>query len=221
MKIKSVFYLLFLFINSNIYTQTTDNIISISENILKDLLGDSIFYNYCAYDTNSYYSYLNIFNKEKYEDLKINQKLKKRSYDYDARWNVVIPYPKCPVFDTIKGNVTIYLSKSKELKYKVNLDFIPDFYWKNEECNLITEEEAISIAKKAVEIKEDDIVTTEIIFDRKKQEFFWEVNKLLWKEDVVVKFIEREHGEIKIIRINAKSKEVKSIHVASFMTGPI
>ena len=113
-----------------------------ADSILRIHIGDTVFSNYC------YYEYRDIFGKSHWETLNKFKKTKGKFVKVDVRWNLVIPYPTCIAFDTIRGKTSFVLDKLLRPTQTPYLDFVPDFYWTKDSCQLINRDEALAIAKR-------------------------------------------------------------------------
>ena len=184
-----------------------------ADSILRTFIGDTIFSNHCIYDTDTYYEYKDIFGKSHWETLNKFRKTKGKFIKVDVRWNLIIPWPTCIAFDTIKGKTSFVLDSLLRPTKKPYLEFIPDFFWTKDSCHLINEYEAIEIAKRQNLKKAIDTLKATINYDSKTKTFFWVVSQTLWsKKDAY----NNDYGECEIVTIDAKTAEVKSHQTVNF-----
>ena len=178
-----------------------------SDSILSTYIGDIVFSNNCFYDTNTYYEYRDIFGKSHWETLNRFKKTKGKFVKVDVRWNVIIPYPTCSAYDSIKGNTSFVLDSLLRPTQKPNFDFIPDFYWTNDSCHLINRDEALTIAKRQNLKPAIDTLKATINYDKKTKTFSWEVSQTLW---IKKNELNDDYGESEIVNIDAKTGKVIS-----------
>lgn len=183
----------------------TSDIIAKADSILKIHIGDTIFSNHCFYDTDTYYEYKNMFGKTNWETLNRTKRTKGKFIKVDMRWNLIIPYPGCSAFDTIKGQTSFVLDNMLKPTGKPYLDFIPDFYWTKEKYDLINKDEALAIAKRQNLKPGIDTLKATIDYDRKTKTFSWYISHTLWMQKNA---FNDDYGEIEIIIINALTGEV-------------
>ncbi len=190
----------------------TTNIRSKADSILKTYIGDTVFYNYCSYNADTYYEYKNIFGKSHWVTLNKFKRTKGKFIGANIRWHLNIPYPKCTAYDTISGITSLNFDSLLRPTEKPNLNFIPDFYWKNQDCRLISKDEALNIAKHQNLKSGIDSLNAIINYDISKT-FTWEVSQILWtKKDG----FNNDYGEMERIFIDASTGEVKLHETVSF-----
>ena len=178
-----------------------------SDSILITYIGDIVFSNNCFYDANTYYEYRDIFGKPHWETLNRFKKTKGKFVKVDVRWNVIIPYPTCSAYDSIKGNTSFVLDSLLRPTLKANFDFIPDFYWTNDSCQLTNRDEALTIAKRQNLKPAIDTLKATINYDKKTKTFSWEVSQTLW---IKKNELNDDYGESEIVNIDAKTGKVIS-----------
>jgi len=192
----------------------TANIRAKADSILRTYIGDTVFYKYCTYDTNTYYEYKNIFNKSKWQTLTKVKKTKGKFVNIDMRWFLSIPYPKCPAFSKIGGMTSFVLDSLLRPKEKPYLDFIPDFYWNKDSCHLISKEEALAIARQQNLKSGIDSLRAFIQYNTDTKKFTWEVSQTLWsKKDSQ----NNNYGEDEIVIIDAATGGIES-HETQFFS---
>jgi hypothetical protein len=153
-----------------------------ADSILRNYISDSVFYNNCLFDIHSYYEYKNIFGKSRWETLNKFKRTKGQFVKVEMRWNLTIPYPICPAFDTIKGQTSFMLDYLLRPTQKPYLAFIPDFYWNKDNCYLITGEQALTIAKQQNLKTGIDKLHAVIIYESKEKTFTWQVSHTLCRK---------------------------------------
>ena len=156
----------------------TAHVKQVGDSILRKCLGDSLF-RFVKYDTDTYYEYKTSAGESKWETLDEFEYTKGDFVKVDIRWHVKIPYPNCSSFDTIKGNTSFVLNRKLKPTEKPYLKFIPRFFWNNAPCNLISKEEAISIASKKFKEKGIYPITAYISYDPYSKKFTWSVSNVL------------------------------------------
>lgn len=176
-----------------------------ADSILRLYLGDSVFYKYARYDTDTYYEYINVLGKTSWETLSTFKKTKGKFVEVDMRWNLLIPYPKCPAYDTIKGKTFFVLNDSLSPIDKPYFDFIPDFYWSKDSCHIIDRTQAMAVAEKQPLCSSPYPLQATLLYD-KKNLFHWEISHILWqrKDD-----LNNDYGDIEILSIDAQTGTVK------------
>jgi hypothetical protein len=193
----------------------TADIKSKADSILRIYIGEFVFNNYCSYDINTYYEYKGIFGKTHWETLNKFKKTKGKFVKVDMRWNLAIPYPVCPAFDTIRGKTSFIVDNLLRPTGKPYLEFIPDFYWTKDSCHLICEDEALTIAKQQNLKTAVDKPKVKLYYITKSKYFFWEVSQTLWtKKDSY----NNDYGEIEVVSIDAKTGEIISHETIPFST---
>ena len=186
-----------------------------ADSILRTHICDTVFLNHCFYDTDTYYEYNNIFGKSHWETLNKFKKTKGKFVKVEVRWNLIIPYPTCIAFDTIKGKTSFVLDNILRPTQTPYLDFVPDFYWTKDSCQLINMDEALKIAKRQNLKTGIDTIKANIKYDSKTKTFSWEVSQTLWTKKDGYK---NDYGEIEIVTINALTGEIKSHQTHTFST---
>ncbi len=151
-----------------------------AESLIKKIITDSVFKKYCTYDTTSNYYY---WQKGICigENLTNTKKTKGQFISAKVSWTVNIHYPFCPILNNIKGSATIELDEKLQLVKTPDLEFIPRTYWTNENCEFISKENAIYLAKQQNLEKGIDSLHTSINYDPKEKQYFWYVSQTLKK----------------------------------------
>jgi len=178
-----------------------------ADSILRSYVGDTVFANYCFYDTDTYYEYTDIFGQSAWETLHQVKKTKGKFVKLDVRWHLSIPYPTCVAFDSIKGVTSIILDSLLRPAQMPYLDFVPDFYSTKGICYLMKREEALTIAKRQNLKTSIDTLKANIKYDSKTKTFSWQVSQTLWTKKDAFK---NDYGEIEVVTIDALTGEIKS-----------
>jgi hypothetical protein len=209
--------ILCLFLTTLLFGQSykTNFIISKADSILKSQLGDTLF-SYVKYDTDTYYEYKSIWGKTNLERLNKYKKTKGKFIKVDVRWFVEIPFPNCPEFETIKGSTSFRLDSLLRPIEKPHLDFIPDIYWTKKNCNLISKETAIQIAKNEKLEEGIEPLSGKLEYDKKVKSFIWEISNYLTRMRI---FKNRDSGQVEIVKIDASTGKITNHDV--FIYGPI
>jgi len=209
--------ILCLFLTTLLFGQSykTNFIISKADSILKSQLGDTLF-SYVKYDTDTYYEYKSIWGKTNLERLNKYKKTKGKFIKVDVRWFVEIPFPNCPEFDTIKGSTSFRLDSLLRPIEKPHLDFIPDIYWTKKNCNLISKETAIQIAKNEKLEEGIEPLSGKLEYDKKVKSFIWEISNYLTRMRI---FKNRDSGQVEIVKIDASTGKITNHDV--YIYGPI
>lgn len=180
---------------------------STADSILKTFIGDTTFSKHCFYDAYTSYEYRDIFVKPHWERLNKSKKTKGQFVKAEVRWNLIIPYPTCVAYDTIKGQAYLVLDSLLRPMQNPYLDFVPDFYWAKDSCHLITREEALTIAKRQNLKMGIDSLKATIKYDIQTKTFSWEVSQTLWNKKNA---LNHNYGEIEIVTIDATTGKVIS-----------
>ncbi len=199
LKVYILFFLTALpnYINAQQYK--TVHVKHVGDSILRKRLGDSLF-KFVKYDTDTYYEYKTSTGESEWETLDEFENTKGDFVEVDIRWDVKIPYPKCSSFDTIKGKTSFVLNSKLKPKEKPYLKFIPRFFWNNSPCNLISKEDAISIASKKFKEKGIEPITAYISYDPYSKKFTWSVSNILSRS---MDWANNAYGLLEIVELEA------------------
>lgn len=206
-----------MFLTTFVYGQkyNTNLIIAKADSILRTELGDTLF-SCVKYDKDTYYEYKSILGKTKWKTLDKYKKTKGKFIEVDMRWFVVIPFPNCPEYDTIKGRTSFRLDNLLRPIEKPYLEFIPDIYWARKKCNLISKETAIEIAIGQKLEQGIEPLSGRLEYDSKEKSFFWEISNYLTRMRI---FKDCDSGQVEIVKIDANTGEVMNHDV--YIYGPI
>jgi len=181
---KFLFLLIFLSLsyNSNGQKYRVKYVQEKADSILKSYIGDSLFV-YCHRSSKSVYEYRDFFLNSTWETFGLRKKTQGKFVEAEMKWDVQIPYSKCPAYDTIKGTIGFNLDRLLYPRTKPVLDFLPDFYLKNDSCHFISESEVLNIAK-SQELKPGvGPLTARIEYDKDSKTFNWYVTNVLSKDE--------------------------------------
>jgi hypothetical protein len=198
--------IIFVFLPTLLFGQKykTAFIIAKADSIINNYLGDSLF-TYVKYDTKTYYEYKTISGKLHKETLNKIKKTKGTFVSVNMRWFLEIPYPDCPILDTIRGMTFLMLDSNLKPTNKPNLEFIPDFYWSKSNCNFITRDKALTIAKGQILKRGIDPIEINIEYNFTEKKYLWIISNYLTKEK---DFQNTACGEVELVRIDAISGKI-------------
>lgn len=138
----------------------------------------------CVYDSNSYYSYVTNTNDTSWGILAQDKRTKGKLLNVYTRYFLHYIYPKCRVYNTINCSITLEFDKTMSLSTVPDLSCIPDFMLKNEDCHLLTAQEAIKIAKEKYFVPSDREPNTHFWYDPKSKQFTWSIDGVYLKDSV-------------------------------------
>jgi len=193
-----VIFALLLFTSFGINAQRlkTEEIINLSEKYLLDAVGENLF-QYCKpTDDISYYKLpANRFGFENSKLLKKNRRIRKNWTSIIVFWH--FDYPKV---DGVRSGVWVKINKQLELHEPIELDFIPEFVWKNNPSDFITKERAIEIGNGELTKTEFERTEPKLSYDNKRKKYIYTIiNKLTNEKDIFGK----EQGITEILEIDA------------------
>jgi hypothetical protein len=116
-----------------------------ADSVLRARVGAAVFA-YAEYDSLSYYGFRNLVGHKKYANF-TRSHTKGRFVEGEVRYNVCIPYPNCPAFDTIKGLTGVRFDQQLHVIGEPYVGFIPTFYWTGQACQLLVAGQALAIAQ--------------------------------------------------------------------------
>ncbi|MEI8278182.1 MAG: hypothetical protein WCG87_00380 [Bacteroidota bacterium] len=145
-----------------------------ADSIMRSLVGESIFKR-CTYDPHTYYNYKGQRKKEaEWSVLDTDFSTRGKVQNIFVRYNVKYSYPHCPEYNTVTGVVSLDLDNKLQLNVARDLNIIPDYMLKGEECHFITKEEAIDTAtKKGMRTLDKPQITLHYVHFRKQ--FLWQL----------------------------------------------
>jgi hypothetical protein len=116
-----------------------------ADSVLRARVGAAVFA-YAQYDSLSYYGFSNLAGHKKYANF-TRQHTKGRFLEGEVHYNIRIPYPNCPAFDTIKGFSGVRFDQQLHVVGEPYMGFIPAFYWTGQSCQLLAARQALAIAQ--------------------------------------------------------------------------
>ena len=137
-----------------------------------------------VYDTSSYYSYLTPAGDTAWGIIMQDKQTQGKLLNAYSRYFLHYIYSKCSVYNTISCTVTLQLDNKLQLSETPDLSCIPDFMLKNEQCHLLTAQEAIKIAKQKYFVPSDREPTTHFWYDPKSKQFTWSIDGVYLKDSV-------------------------------------
>ena len=161
----------------------TQDIVTISDSLLRAKMGDSLFA-YCRFDNTSYYVYGG--RKEKYYlELLPTKKLTKDFQQAHIIYHFSMPWGECPQYDTVSGVINTELVKTDttfSFVSEPDLSFIPKAAAARQPCKLITEAEAINLAIADTLVRGVNPPYAVLVYQAQTQKFLWLVFSLIWDE---------------------------------------
>ncbi|UOQ78547.1 hypothetical protein MUN84_08345 [Hymenobacter sp. 5516J-16] len=194
---------------------TTASIRSKADSVLKSHIGADAF-KYCSYEPHTYYEYVNLFGRTRWQRLNKGKRTKGRFVKIDMRYVVAIPYAACPAYDTISGQSSFKFNQYLRLVEPPYLDFVPDFYWQKQTCGIMSQAQAIAIAKAAGIKPGYKPVTAYLEYNPESKTFLWTVHSYL---TVTSYYGKLPQGEVDVVIIDAIKGEPVS-HTINYY-GPV
>lgn len=164
-------------------TYTTKDIISNSDSLLRKQIGDTLF-QYCKLESGSYYTYKK-GSKLQFESFDEEKKLSKKFDKAYMRYEFLMPYGECPLYDTISGLISIEVQKEDtvfRLHQLPDINFIPEMAVAHEACTFISKDEAIKIALQNNIIRGVNAPDAILKYIPETKRFAWLVLSLIWNE---------------------------------------
>jgi len=142
----------------------------------KDIFAASV------YDSNSYYSYITNAKDTSWGILAQDKRTKGKLLNVYTRYFLHYTYPKCAVYNTINCSIILEFDKAMSLSAMPDLSCIPDFMLKNEDCHLLSEAEAIKIAKDKYFVPSDREPNAHFWYEPKAKQFSWSIDGAYLKD---------------------------------------
>lgn len=202
MKLKNIF--IFLIFPIFLFSQKikTENVIKVSDSILKLEVGENLF-KYFSISEGSYYKYR---KNEKTETTGKFLSKKRLNKNITEIW--VLYHFECLELQNARSGLWIKLNEELNLIETLKIEFIPEFLKNNLPSNFVTNENAEKIIEKSLKQKGFEISKPELKFDEKKGKYiYYSINKLTKSKNANGK----DSGETEIIEIDALNGEVLSI----------
>jgi hypothetical protein len=186
---------------------TSRDVFAMSDSLLRSSIGDTL-YPFCKLDNSAYYSY----RKGKgllYKELLTSEKLHKHFQKAYMRYQFLMPYGECALYDTVSGMIDIELEKQDTLLVITktpDIGFIPEIAVTQQPCPFIDKKTAIDIALKDTLILGTSLPNALLKYIPETKTFSWVVISLMWKEN---DFHDTSEAEKDIVFIDAISGAVQ------------
>ena len=197
-------FLLLLTLGLNAQRLRTEKIIDLSENYLREAVGQDLLNYFEPTENISYYKLpANKFGFENTKKLKKHGRIRKNWTKIWVFWN--FNYSEV---NGVRSGLWIKLNKKLELIEPIELDYIPKFVWEKRPSDFISVEKAKLIGDKHLTKTEFGRENPKLKFDNKKSEYIYEIwNKKTQEIDLDGK----KHGVLEIIKISALTGKVIEI----------
>ena len=174
---KILYFILFLICTYPIYGQkyNTKYIIHKADSVLHKTVGDSV-YKFFAYDTNSYYEYMDELGETNWKTLNEFSETKGNFVEVDVRF-----FFDYPMVKGINGITHVKFDKDLILQDSIPLNFIPDFLIENRKCDFISLEKAVEIAKEFITKKGKYGLDAILNYDNTTHKYIYSVENILKK----------------------------------------
>jgi hypothetical protein len=186
-----------------------------ADSVLRARVGAAVFA-HAQYDTLSYYGFTNLVGHKKYVRFAGRPRTRGRFLEGEVRYNVCLPYPNCPAFDTIKGFTGVRFDPHLRVVGEPYGGFIPDFYWTGQACQLLTAGQALAIAQQLPLKLGIRAPVARLAYDAKTKTFTWTVSNYLSE---VRDYENKPTGEVEEVLIDAVTGVVKSQDIDFY--GPV
>jgi hypothetical protein len=160
-------------------TYLTSEVIEKAEFHLKEAVGDSLF-KYFELGPNSDYKYQTKTGKYKWKDISKGKKTKGKFID-GKHINFVLNHPDFQ-YPYAKKTVYVELDSNLNLIRDIYVDQIPEFLMRNEQSDLLSENEIDNIIMKQNLKTPVEPFSKRLEFDTKTKEYHWIVFNTLYKE---------------------------------------
>lgn len=176
-----------------------------ADSILLSHVGKAVFA-HARYDSLSYYEFRTLLGHKKYATFS-HRRTRGRFSGGEVRYHVLIPYPKCPAFDTIKGWTGVRFDHQLRVVRAPYTAFLPDFYRKEEACQLLSAAQALAIAHQLRLKPGIKPLTADLAYEGETKTFTWSVlNYLTELRD----YEDKPTGSVEEILIDAVTGAVKA-----------
>lgn len=183
---------------------TTSQLRAKADSVLAKRLGAAAFA-HARYDARSYYEYKNLAGTKKYANF-THRPTRGRFSAGEIRYTVLIPYPGCPAFDTIKGFTGVRFDQHLRVVGEPYTGFIPAFYWTGEPCQLLVASQALAIARQLPLQFGIRPPETALEYDASTKAFTWSVfNYLSERKD----YENKPMGEVELVKMDALTGGIK------------
>lgn len=180
-----------------------------ADSVLRRRLGAKVFA-YVRYDSLSYYEFTNAVGHKKYATFSAHR-TRGRFSNGEIRYNVLLPYPKCPAFSSIRGRTGVEFDSQLRVVKEPYLDFIPASYWTGDKCELLSASQALAIARQLPLKPGIKPLTADLAYDVKTKTFTWSIiNYLTELRD----FENKPTSSLEEVLIDAATGTVKAQRVS-------
>ena len=177
---------------------TKQAILTQAQNTLLQASNERIASHFRFYESGSYYSYKENGSDELLWSKMEGDTLRGHPQQIYTQFYLTLPYPECPAYDTIGGNVKIVFDSALAVVQKPDLSYLPEFVLKGEGCNLLTEKEAMAITNNYKNVNANADYISALNYDAHGK-FIWTIivmpNDLLNQKLISVK-IDAHTGEL-------------------------
>lgn len=190
----------------------TRMIISKADSILRHTVNDSI-YQYFKFDSGSYYDYSGFFRKCDFNKnyvgflngwgvkrLTQTKRTKGKFRNTDVRFHFEHPKIK-----EIRGMTFVKFDENLNLVEPLYLDFIPDFIKENRDCDFISNDTALKIAKDSLKQKGLYGIKPYLSYDFHRKRYTYEIDNALTE---VKDAYGNNTGNMEVLIIDAITKEI-------------
>ncbi|MEL7270906.1 MAG: hypothetical protein AAGL34_15135 [Bacteroidota bacterium] len=196
--------IIFLTVGVNAQRLKTEEIIALSEEYLREAVGQDLFKYFKPYANISHYKFpSNRFSYESFRNLKKNRRIRKNWTKIWVFWN--FNYPEV---DGVRSGFWVKINKQLKLHEPIELDFIPRFVWERRTSDFITVDEAKLIGDRSLTKTEFGREEPTLEFDDKTSEYFYEIRNRKTQE---IDMYGRKHGVLEIIEIDALTGKIIEI----------
>ncbi len=185
---------------------TTRDIITNSDSLLQQQIGDTLF-KFCKLESGSYYTYKK-GSKLRFESFTEEKTLPKKFDKAYMRYEFLMPYGECSLYDTISGIISIEVVKQDtvfSMEQPVDIGFIPEMAIAHEACTFISKDDAIRIALQDNIKRGVDPPDAVLKYIPDSKQFAWLVLSLIWNEKNVN---DDKKTKRDVVMIDARSGEI-------------
>ena len=180
-----------------------------ADSVLRRRLGAEAFA-HVRYDSLSYYEFTNAVGHKKYATFSAHH-TKGRFRKGEIRYNVLLPYPKCPAFSVIRGRTGVAFDSHQRVVQEPYLAFIPASYWTGQVCQLLSASQALAIARQLPLKPGIKPLTADLAYEVETKTFTWSIiNYLTELRD----YENKPEGSLEEVLIDASTGTVKAQRVS-------
>lgn len=188
------------------HTYTTNDIILNSDSLLRSKLGDSLF-QFCKMESGSYYT-SGKGKKTVFKNFTTVEKLPKDFNKAFMRYEFLMPYCECILYDTISGLISFEVQKEDSIfsfAAEPDAGFIPEMAIAHTPCNFLSEKDAIGIALGDTLIRGINPPYATLAYVPARKVFTWFIFSLTWNER---DFDNNKESLKDVVQINAETGEI-------------